>query len=222
MGHIRQHIYRITAIRQTTFERNPKVGNLSVSLSLVCSSSQGDTALWLALNLSGTTGTRSSERALFAPKQCVIPNVSTPCIPHSCILSIQSAAQELGHEEAGLTWDWVTWKKWSKFLNVFAQSIYILLTRFCGSSQHYVSISPVMVWLRTENIIGTGAVRTSWQRDAFCIAGPLWGEYTGYRCISTIKRSVIESISGVFFGLSWTNNQVAGELRRHAAHVTPQ
>ena len=74
-----------------------------------------------------------------------------------------------------------------------------------------------------ESLESWSVMMMSCHRNAFHITGPLWGESTGYRWIPLSKASDAEL--WWFLLLSawtncWTNNRVAGLLRRHYTQVT--
>ena len=62
---------------------------------------------------------------------------------------------------------------------------------------------------------------TSWQGNAFCIAGPMWGEFTGWIPGAKGQYHGVLVFSFLLVKTSWsTKKRPASDLRQHNAHVT--
>ena len=92
------------------------------------------------------------------------------------------------------------------------QYMYSQRTPHTSPSRPSFGVSLVMILFR-ENMM------TSSNGNVFHVAGPLWGESTGHRCIPIKRASDAELFSLI---CAWTNGRAnhrdAGDLRRHGAH----
>ena len=74
--------------------------------------------------------------------------------------------------------------------------------------------------MSSSNFIYCSPMKTSWH--AFRITGPLWGNPPvtgGFPDKGPIMRSLIYPLFPAWISC-WTNHRVAGDLRRHDAHIT--